>query len=226
MLVAASGATALAYLTSSAVWLYPVSSMRYLVGMYVCAPLVVAPLCEAAQRAGQWLPARAQPPASRRWPIARAWMGAALLGAILVLQVVGLAQTAVEASGANTSGPTSPTADANILSFFRSHGVNGFYADYWTCYRLMFESREQTACAVYADDNVFVSGRDRMPTARQLVTAAPHPAYVIPLSDTLVTSAPLSQMERSLANDPRFRGYTRADVGSYAIFYWAQGAPS
>ena len=55
-------------------------------------------------------------------------------------------------------------------------GIRHAYAEYWTCYRLVFHTREQVSCAVTTDR--LRPGHDRYPPYQREVARAPRPAFI------------------------------------------------
>lgn len=117
------------------------NSGRYIIGLLVIAPAILWPLLEPSPRAERLHVARGglASEALRRnaWRIA----AVALLGISLLGGALSLAQTI----------PNEVAADGRDARFTRdllSRGVTRFYADYWTCDLLNFETRERLICAV------------------------------------------------------------------------------
>ncbi len=117
------------------------NSGRYMIGLLVMTPAVLWPLLEPTPRASGlaaapgWL-ARAS---ARR----NAWRLAvvALLGVSLIVGALSTAQTIPNEVAADGR-------DARFAHDLLSRGVTRFYADYWTCDLMTFETRERLICAV------------------------------------------------------------------------------
>jgi hypothetical protein len=120
------------------------NSGRYMIGLLVIVPAVLWPLLDPAPRASGIVAA-----ASRLAKAAmrcNAWRLAAvtLLGVSLVLGALSTAQTVPNEVAADGR-------DAQFIHDLLSRGVTRFYADYWTCDLLNFETRERLTCAVVDD---------------------------------------------------------------------------
>ena len=57
-------------------------------------------------------------------------------------------------------------------------GATRIYSEYWTCNRLIFQSGEKIMCSALG--NQLQPGFDRYQPFKDVVKAAPHPAYVFP----------------------------------------------
>lgn len=170
--VVALGAPALGILlftASSSAATAPAIYSRYIIGVLIALPALLASLWEwtGARRP---LPSRRHP-ARNRPRIALACLTAAL-GLALAAGIVG------------TWGDAPALRRQNALRMALVHqlerqGDTRFYADFWTCERLIFQSDERLICGVLSDD--LTPRPNRYPGYDTLVHAAPNPPYVFAL---------------------------------------------
>ncbi len=132
MLVAVTVTLAL-YFMSPLVALKPWST-RYLVGVLIATPALIWPLWHEVASDNH-------SSSARKLFLSRGKVCALLLiASVLVISTIQMIGTI----------PDAMAYEQNDMSFIQSleHiGVKNFYASYWTCYRLMFISKEQLICA-------------------------------------------------------------------------------
>ena len=232
MLVIGGALTLLDYAASRSSYNFPTTSARYLVGLYLCTPLIADPLWRGSQWVWQWLKACRERMLIGQRPRLSAMIALGLLIALVVLDIAGLAKVAQEAANHQAYGVPVSRRDAQVLTFLQQHDATRFYSTYWACYRLMFEAAEQVTCSVVSDQDVFAPGLNRVSSYTAIVAAAPHPAYVFDtlaadfnVSDTLPTDFTqhlADQVGSRLASqDPDFAGYTVARFTGYIVYYYA-----
>lgn len=110
-------------------------SGRYMIGLLVVTPALLWPLLEHTEGAQDgW-----------RWS-GPAWrLGAlALLGVCLLIGAVSVTQTIPDELAADGR-------DTQLIHALQANGVTRFYASYWTCDLLNFETHERLTCAVVND---------------------------------------------------------------------------
>ncbi len=220
MLVIGGGLTLLLYLSTRASYATPDTSIRYITSIYLCAPLVIEPLCRGAHHLWRWMQARRQPFAATH-PQFRAVLASGLLLAIFAVNIGGVAQAWQESGNTQRYGVPAGTRDTQLLAFLKAHQATRFYTTWWVCYRLQFDAQEQVDCAVVDNTNAFAPGFNPHPAYAAVVAAAPHPAYVFDLTTTeAAKSVPQQVASRIAAKDPRFAGYTSTTLNGYLIFYY------
>lgn len=164
ILLASAVLTLLAYVSSPGPALVPITSERYLVGMLVATPALLAPLGVAF--------------GLLRRSVSRvlAWSAALVSGAIIVTVLCVLFVGTV---GVFRQGPD-VQADLNkhnaLIQYLLDRHIQYFYTDYWHCNRLAFQSEEQVICAVVNTD--LTPGQDRYQLYPVLVKRDPRAAYV------------------------------------------------
>jgi hypothetical protein len=183
---------------------------RYLTGLLIATPVIIAPLCGYARdrtilsmlsgaRDGQ--PVSAPPARSPSAPLS------AILrwGGLLFIAIVLLYGTAT----IFTELPTVQAVDSQqqrIINDLSHLHVTHFYTDYWTCDRLAFLSDEHLVCAVL--DNNLNETHTRPPGYYAAVKNDPNSSYMFP-----VGSVPASKVAQLFAHSKRpyrrylFEGY-------------------
>lgn len=184
------------YVVSSDAAFYPVASVRYQIGLLVTTPAMLWPL---------WNGANAMKPLalrlSRRMTLAvRLTQISVVVGRCVVIF---LALVAVFGSVSIFTGiPAEPPIDASesvyvtqttelhlavpatralnrqeatLIQQLEHLGVKHLYSDYWTCNRLIFQSRERILCKALRDG--LEDGHDRYQPYRQAVLNDPNSAY-------------------------------------------------
>jgi hypothetical protein len=220
MLVGVAGLTFLVYVISAESYRNPITSARYLVALYACAPLAVAPLLSSAERVWGWLRAFIRRQSHGERPAALAFVATALLLAAFVGAAAEAGATLATTADAAIYGVPYGTRDARLIAFMRTHQATRFYAPYWTCYRIAFEAHAQFACIVTLDGDAFNLGQNRMAEYRAQVVHTPRPAYVFDPTTTPASSAAVAQVAAHIARgDPAFAGYTSASVDGFVVYF-------
>lgn len=229
MLTLGAALTVLQYIVSRTSYTFPASSSRYLIGLYVCAPLMAAPLVAASGalwrvwrgRVGWQRPTGAPPMRALG-----AALGAALLVVMLAINGAGAAHALATTSDQHTYGQPMGQRDARLVAFLRAHHGANFYAGYWTCLRLVFTSQQQVNCSVIDQYDAFAPGFNRYAPAVRRVRGDPHPAWVFDLKRGDVAATALAQVATCVrTGEPRCAGYTSTTLDEYLIFYYV-GAPT
>ncbi|MFI5274473.1 MAG: hypothetical protein ACHQ4H_15695 [Ktedonobacterales bacterium] len=202
LLLAGAGATFVLYAFSGSAGSNPWSNARYLSGLLVATPAVLAPL---AERSGGWRRAWGEPRWRRQWVVRGASVVAlAGIAASLAWSTLDVARTTAPAQAAAQQR-------ANFVSYLLAHGLTRIYTDYWTCNRLAFESGERVVCAVLGDD--LRPGENRYSPYAALVAASSTPAAYVFLADSPQAAA-LAKHSAPL----RARGYIAAAVDGYMVY--------
>ncbi|HZC04540.1 MAG TPA: hypothetical protein VE338_02785, partial [Ktedonobacterales bacterium] len=226
MLTLGGALTLLQYLISRTSYTFPASSARYLIGLYICAPLVAAPLVAAARVAWRWAALRASAQASLTATFG-APLGVALLLLILLINGAGAAHALAATSDRQTYGQPMGQRDTRLVAFLQSHHSPDFYAGYWTCLRLVFTSEQQVNCAVIDQYDAFKPGFNRYLPAMRRTLANPHPAWVFDVTRGDEAATVPAQVAACVASAaPRCAGYASTMRDGYLIFYYAgQSSP-
>jgi hypothetical protein len=179
----AAGLTTALYMVSAAPALSPRPSSRYLIDLWVAVPCLVAVLVSPL---GRGRPATLL-------ALARVGMVAGLL-AVLTL---GTIDTFHQISFTQWQ-----TWEQNaLIRNLERIGATRVYTDYWTCDRMIYQSRERIVCAVLNER--LQSSEDRYPTYRDIVRHDPRASYVFPVQ-TPYAAAIAQKMARSGGRFCRF----------------------
>jgi hypothetical protein len=220
MLVGVAGLAFLMYVVSAESYRNPITSSRYLVALYACAPLAVAPLLSGAERVWAWLRAVIRRQSHGERPAALAYAATAVLLAAFFGAAVEAGTTLATTRDATIYGVPYGTRDAHLIAFMQAHQATRFYAPYWTCYRIAFEAHAQFVCIVTRDDDAFNLGQNRVVAYMTQVAQTPHPAYIFDPISTPASSAAVAQVAAHIAQgDPAFAGYTSASVDGFVVYY-------
>jgi hypothetical protein len=232
MLIVAAGMTLASYMVSAQSAINPTSANRYLSPLFLSAPVLFGTLWEAiaaeVRQAGELLRSRVigashlvgsvRAYAWKNWSGAAAFASALLLALVLGLDVVGCVGALAKPIDPQTLGLPAPGQDERLIAFLEGHGVHTFYGDYWTVYRLVFESNERLIGAVRgangAEGLQLVNNHYQPYIA--VVARDPYPAYVLPAGSA--EDAAFAQ-ETAALGLPHV-GYVRAIVGQYAVYYF------
>lgn len=113
--------------------------------------------------------------------------------------------------------PVVPT-DQALLAYLDSHHIGAFYSDYWTCYRMAFETNERLLCAVRGQNGEIglelINNRNDDYIHR--MASVPHPAYILPAGTPEDADFTAEALAAGLPHD----GYRRVLVAGYAIYYY------
>ncbi len=234
MLVLSAAGTLLLYSVSKTAQLYQFTAARYLLPLYLTLPILFGVLWEQEPVFVRWVATavrgRADPRLSRPrtasehpggWradPRLAAALAAASLVLLLGFSLYGAAATAAWASdGARFALPAPPT-DQRLIATLEAHGVATFVSDYWTCYRLAFESSERLRCAVWDGVNGTLTGNgavNRYLPYLEEVERAPHPAYLFPAGSSQDATFDAWATAQHLPH----LGYARLVAQGEAIYY-------
>ncbi|HEX9413686.1 MAG TPA: hypothetical protein VF916_09305, partial [Ktedonobacterales bacterium] len=220
MLIISATLTVVAYMASHVAYFYP-GTDRYLAGIYVSTPLVAEPLYQGGALAWRWIAAQHWLAGIPQRPPAAAFLAAALLVALFGLDVAAIRSTFLATDDRQVYGVPAGTQDRQLVSFLHTHHAASFYTTYWVCDRLMFESAEETRCAVVKDGDIFSPGLNRVSGNWAALRAMPHPAYVF---DTQTEGGlPIAEHQVAAlfaAGDSRFTGYVTAQIAGYVTYYY------
>jgi len=186
--------------------------VRYLLPVYVALPVFVG--CLWAYASPLWGLIRVRWHSSRRqgtgWRARQlvASAAAALFLCLLALFfLLGAVETITTAASGTYALPQSPK-DARLIQELDGLGVSRYYADYWTCYTLVFESGERLHCST-------LGRMERYPPYAALLVATLHPAYVLYAESSQDRHFVSYVASQGHPHD----GYIRVLFAGYAIYY-------
>jgi len=175
VLLGSAGLTLLQY-TSGPISAVFSDSSRYLIGLLIATPALIAPLWGLSHDNYQEYSS-----ASKRYPFAvhLATITLALRrGILLFIGVVLLLGTISVFYEIPTAQAINQQQNALIRDLLRIKATH-IYTDYWTCNRLAFLTKEQIVCAVVNDRLQDI--RTRPPRYYSIVKADPHSAIMFPV---------------------------------------------
>jgi hypothetical protein len=217
MLVAGGALTFGAFIASKSSYVSPLYSNRYIMGLYLCTPLVVEPLWHGTRNLWNWLVRHARFSMRAR---VLAVLSVALLAAIQIANILGFIGNYQQTQDRQTFGVPVGSRDEQLIAFLEQHKGTYFYTTYWVCNQVMFEAAEHVTCAVVDNFNAFNSGFNRMADEAARVARTQHPAYVFDTTTNEADPSMLRQMATDLKDgDARLHGYHTAIVDGYLIYY-------
>lgn len=226
----------LLYVTSPNSAFYPVATSRYLTGMLVTTPAILWPLWNGG--------AAIKPLAlkfSERLTLAVRFARVSrfvrygclcLIGMVLLLGVFSTF-TGIPAASAvdqqedvyytqiSTQHLDVPAVqalnaqEAALIHDLLRIGAKRIYSDYWTCDRIIFQSKERIICSVVQD--TLAPGHNRYPPYSVMVKADPGAAYVFRIG-SLPDTTFAQHMASSDGQFKRFKQYRRLTLDGYAVY--------
>jgi hypothetical protein len=156
------------------------------------------------------------------------WMrGATSALAVLLLVVLlgfaaygGVAATQFASDGTRFALPA-PPQDRALLATLQARRITRFVSDYWTCYRLAFESGEQVRCAVRdgVNNTLTTNGAvNRYAPYLALIESTPRPAYLFAAGSSWDVGMAGVGVWAAAQGLPS-AGYVRLVSAGYAIYY-------
>lgn len=222
MLVAIAVLTLLPYVASPVAASQPMGSTRYLILFLLTTPLIFGPLWQAAR---PWLAALAVTPrhawaslgVPRRVPL-RQTAAALVIVLLLGLRLFGSVAHVALIGGGRGYGLPASQVDQRVMAFMRARGITAYYADYWACYRLAFETNERSVCAVRGRINEpgLALTDNHYDAWIPVVEAASHPGYILYAGSATDTAFFTEAARQGLPHE----GYQRVVIGRYAIYYY------
>lgn len=234
MLLGIAAFNVFAYASSIDAQRYQFTAARYFLPLYLTVPLLFGPLEYAARPFISQLAAGAarrmrlgtgvnlhvalKQKAKKHTRLTLRSAGATLaLVALFALAIQGATRVYDYAGNADQFGLPMSRADSTLIAFLDAHHITRYYSDYWTCYRIAFESDERSICAVRGQDGApdLMLMNNRYKPYIAALAATPTPAYILPAGTPEDTHFFAETSARGLPNV----GYSREVVGGYAIYY-------
>ncbi|WSN13147.1 hypothetical protein OG792_09735 [Micromonospora sp. NBC_01699] len=207
-LLAGAALTLAGYARSSLAASAPLASARYLSILQLSLPAVLWPVWLLAGRARRGLGSGAAiRPLGRTGVPTR--LGGVLAAGLLTALVATMVYTTVNLI---TTVPTIRAEEGRsreLATVLRRAGITRVYGSYWTCNRLIFNSRERVLCAVLGE--TLRPGQDRYPAYPRRVHAADRPAFVFTRLE------PADRAFRDLLRE-RGIGARTTEFGEYRIY--------
>lgn len=195
VVLAGAGLTLVGFMISPAPAPAPWYDVRYLTGLWIAIPILVAPLLTT----------------TGRWSQGTVSIAHAVRGAALALVLTALFLDTAATFAATTVDQFRSQEQQVLLSTLLHHDVHHIYSDYWTCDRLAFLSREQIVCA--ALDDRLQPSLDRYLPYRAIVERDHTASYVFTIG-----SDQAQVFAHRAAHNVHYR---RLLAAGYVIFRWS-----
>lgn len=157
--------TLLSYVISPAPALVPGTSSRYLVGLLIITPALIALPCSVL--------ARYRISRKISWPSILSVVSLGFLSFVFIIYIYGtLAVFSQQIPGAQRWNQQQMA----FINELQNRHIAHIYSDYWTCNRLIFQSDEHIICSVLG--NNLRTGQNRYQPYHTIVSSDPHAAYV------------------------------------------------
>jgi hypothetical protein len=179
-LLLTAGITYILYVASPAAAMYPVTTSRYLIGLLIVTPALL-------------------------WPF---WDVKNILKRIALILI-----TCIFFLGSITIFSEIPSmkhqlqSQETLIKILLQNNLRHIYSEYWTCNRLIFQTKEQIICGVI--NAGLAEGQNRYPEYYTIVSNDPQSAYVFP--NSYVENNPINE---TLSQE----GYTKIYTPSYIIY--------
>lgn len=208
LVLASSGSTLFLYTLFQSAARTPWASSRYLVGLLVNLPCLLAPLWQGASCPDH----RALALSSTRSPVwGQAVKGLAIrlaLAVPLLAWLIGMVTLLGQAPGVAAINKQQQALVDHLLA----QGTTLLYSDYWDCDRIVFQSNERLICAVL--DSGLQRGLNRYQPYWAQVSQASQPAYVFPVD----SPQDLRLQALLQSGSAAYRSYRRELFRGYAIY--------
>ena len=211
MLLCSGGLILLLFIMSPASAVFP-GNARYLIGLLISTPGLIAPLMSHASDKKEVIPdvSNGDQVRTRKkfaLPSFKVIMGRGLLLIIGMVLLIGTINTFLEIPAVQANNQQQETLIKGLLHIKATH----IYTEYWTCDSIAFLSREQIICAT-VDGQLNVQPRySRYAPYVPIVKADPNSAYVFPIQ-----SGQVSAIAKKAALSPG--QYHRFVFGEYVVY--------
>ncbi len=203
-LVATAGLNILVYMFSSGPVDQPAFHARYLVGLLIATPALLAPLWSAASRLNS----------QGTWVRGKVYACRALLLITWCVLFTGTLIAFSEVPAAQASNQQR----LDLITNLERIGATHIYTEYWTCNNLAFASNEHVICAVI--DAHLQPTHNRAPRYYDIVRSDPRAAYMCPIHIENVTTPSydcLPALEHMVAQAGPST-YRRYVFGNYVVY--------
>lgn len=183
------------YTLSSAPVDMPGFHARYLVSLLIATPALIFPLWNAAIK---FRPIRT-------FERLKVYACRGILILVWSLLLIGTISTFNEVPATRAANQQRQDLIRHLVRIGATH----FYTDYWTCYNLIFASREQVICAILDSD--LQPWDNRVPGYFETVKADSHTAYVFPVDTDMLPlnyhDLPAAERKVAQAGPGKYRRY-------------------
>jgi hypothetical protein len=227
MLLLTAAGTLLLYSLSKTAEIYQLTAARYLLPLYLTLPLIAGGALRidpwAVMRLGGMPDPAPDTVPSMKQGLVRSSVRVVLTTPLVFLAVTGFLATLSWSLNSERFALPMPPADQRLIAALEAHGVTTFVSDYWTCYRLAFESNERLRCAVRDGANGTLTRNgavNRYAPYLDEVLRAPHPAYIFPADSNQDATFAAWATAQHLPH----QGYMRLVQDGQAIYYYPQAS--
>lgn len=191
------------FIDSTAPFNQPAYHARYMMGILIAFPAVIAPIWNAAS----------QLKPQKLWSRLRVYGGRAVL----------IVTTAVLISGTVITFAEMPKAQAannqrlDLVAQLETMGVTRFYTDYWTCYSLIAVSNQKLICGV---ENAYLKpSHNRYNQFRLTADKTPNTSWICPQDPKLTMPEYycLPTLEKMMQNQPPGK-WRRYNIDGYVLY--------
>ena len=188
-----------AYSLSSAPMGWPGYHSRYLIGLLIVTPAIIAPLWNTASNVYTMN-------SSQQWLRVLCRNGSRVaLGAIVLVYLIGTVMLFSEVPATQATNQR----QMDLINHLVASGHSHIYTEYWECDKIAFESNERVICGVL-DTNLQAS-HNRTPGYWDIVHADPQAAYVFSIG-----SSQVALLDKKLAT-ARLK-YQRSILDGYVVW--------
>jgi hypothetical protein len=211
MLLCSGGLVLLLFILSPSSAVFPGNS-RYLVGLLISTPALIAPLFGLASvsRSGTAGAGNNDSTTTHNWfkvTSLRTVIGSAILMIIGVVLLAGTLKTFMEIPSVQANNQQQETLIRGLLHIKANH----IYTDYWTCDSTAFLSGEQIICATVDGQQKVTLRYSRYKPYIKVVESDPNSVYVFPIQAGQVPSL-IEHIVHSHG------GYQRFVFGEYVVY--------
>ena len=186
-----------AYSLSSAPMGWPGYHSRYLIGLLIVTPSVIAPLWNAASNVSTMS-------LSRQWLRVLYMNGSRVaLAGIALVYLAGTIMLFSEVPATQAANQR----QTDLINHLVTSGHPHIYTEYWECNKIAFESNERVICGVLYPD--LQPSHNRTPGYWDIVHADPHAAYVFSIG-----SPQVALLDKKLATSK----YERSTMDGYVVW--------
>lgn len=175
---------------------FPYSS-RYLIGLLISTPALIAPLWESSRDNQKPLSVSARFPFTVRLARVKPTLKRGILLVIGVVLLLGTFNIFYEIPTVQAVNQQQNALIRDLLRIKATH----IYTDYWTCDRLAFLAKEQIICAVV--DDQLQDSRTRPPRYYSIIKADPRSAFIFPIGSAQASAVAI-QAATSTSHYRRF----------------------
>ncbi len=196
VLLGSAGMFLVQYTSGPVSAVFPYSS-RYLIGLLISTPVLIAPLWESSRDNQKPFSVSAQYPFAVRLATVKLTLKRGILLVIGVVLLLGTFNIFYEIPTVQAVNQQQKALIHDLLRIKATH----IYTDYWTCDRLAFLAKEQIICAVV--DDQLQDSRTRPPHYYSIIKADPRSAFMYPIGSAQASAVAI-QAATSTSHYRRF----------------------